>query len=44
MKLSPDSQTLEDFIDNYNIKHFKLSPTSTSVIKNIFELIPRKSK
>ena len=44
MKLSPDSQALEDFIDNYNVKHFKLSPISTSVIKNIFELLKTANK
>jgi hypothetical protein len=44
MKLSPDSQTLEDFVDNYNIQDFKLSDISTSVIKKLFELLKRAKK
>lgn len=44
MKLSPDSQTLENFVDNYNIQDFKLSDISTSVIKKLFELLKRAKK
>ena len=44
MKLSPDSQTLEDFVDNYNIQDFKLSDISTSVIKKLFELLKKQRK
>ena len=44
MKLSPDSQTLEDFVDNYNIQDFKLSDISTSVIKKLFESLKEAKK
>lgn len=39
MKLSPDSQELENFISSYKLKKFELSPSNVTFMKKIYDLL-----